>query len=182
MALEVKINNAEANDGGSGNSNISKVLRGMLRTAYGFANDIPDQVYIFAKIKKINKNETSAQFYVLFRIQEKIYHPENIHESPIKPKKGEWNMSQERIASLHKYLGEDLFNSIIPSLKGSRRQIPGTIELSYNIETDQQCNFFNYGVISENAQTQWENEILSNDGPITINNNDFDYIRSDEEY
>lgn len=175
MALEVKMAREEAGEGlSSGSESVIKVLRGMLRTGYGFAKDIPEKVYLYCSIDKENNK---ASFDVLFDIKGKIYTPQNLDESDVDV---EWDMSQERLISLHKYLGDDLFTKIIPTMKLSAKQIPAAIQASYDIETDKQITFFEYGTNHSPAKEQWKDNIESVDDGFILNMVDFDYLNIDE--
>lgn len=133
--LEVKLNgtsNANANT----DSSISRVLKGMLRTAYGYAKDKPEIVYLYIRIQ----NSTTAVIYPLFQIKNKLYHMHNLHEATFTDETSgeqvDFTFDQERQLSLHKYLGNDLLNDILPELQRKHIRVPDELWASYRISND----------------------------------------------
>ena len=178
MALEVKMKRDNNTDqiSSSGSETVIKVLRGMLRTGYGFAKDIPEKVHIFAGI---DHEDNSVSFEVLFSIDGNLYTPLNIDQSKADV---EWDMSENRLTSLYQYLGNDLLNKIIPTLKVSLKEIPDSIQTSYDIEKDTQTTFFNYGTDNNMIRDEWKESLSYPENGLIMDMVKFDYLRIEEEF
>lgn len=173
MALEVKIK-SDGNSAGATPDSVTKTIRGMLRTCYGYANDVPEKIYLHCSI---DKESNKVSFDVLFSIQGEIFTPQNLDKSKAEVK---WDTSHERILSLHQYLGNDLFNGVIPQLNGSASKIPHIIQASYDIEADLQTLIFGYGGNSKVSKERWEKDVHSIDEDFTMNIAEFEYLNIDE--
>ena len=177
MALEVKMKRDDNTDqvSSSGSETVIKVLRGMLRTGYGFAKDIPEKVHIFIGIDHENN---SVSFEVLFSINNELYTPLNIDQSKASV---EWDMSETRLKSLYQYLADDMLNKIIPTFKSSLKAVPDSIQTSYDIAEDKQTTFFNYGN-AEQAQEEWRKSLKDPEDAVMIDLVEFDYLTIEEEF
>lgn len=176
--LQVKLNNEESSSGVR-NTSILGTVRGMIRTIYGYAQDMPTHVHLYVRI---NQELTQANFYPFFQFDEngKIYTMDNLHEVNIAKDDGtelDFNFDDERKKSLHQYLGQDLFGKIIPGLKRAQTAVPQEMRVSYavaeslmNCEVSYKENISE--TVAESAQ-EFHNDLLNADGKISTNTYDF---------
>jgi len=157
--LEVKINNAENNTGPAAgvDKTVSRILRGMLRTVYGYAKDKPEKVYLYARIK----SKASAVIVPIFEINGIKYQLNTLHDAEFIDEKTkeviDFDFDSERKLSLHKYLGNDLLNEVVPLLSFHQLEVPDELWFSYELKNDLFNIEFSYSHIlgkeNENEKT-----------------------------
>lgn len=138
--LEVKLNEVKSiTTNASVDKSMTRVFKGMLRTVHGYTKDQAETVYIYARIS----DNHSVTFSPMFKINGKIYEMSTLKNAHVKDEKtGEtidFDFDMERQLSLHKYLGADLLNDVIPALNRANSQFPDELWISYEIASDL-CN------------------------------------------
>lgn len=190
--LEVKLNNV--NDGASVSSDVSlvRMFRGMLRTTYGYAKDTPDVVHLYVRL--INK--TSAVVVPLFQFKGNLYEMNNLADAEVVDKAGEkvdLEFDSDRQMSLHKYLGSDLLNDVVPFLENRSMRLPDELLLSYNVGSDKfdiEINYLSLSDFSEDEQkfkkdvpsavSDWKNQLLNPDEKEQVNIYDFEELLGED--
>ena len=116
-----------------------EIFRTMLRTAYGYASDVPESVYLY-----VNSGSafSGPEFRTIFKIDGKFYKGSEINKARVKGVK--LDSSELRRSQMESYLSAD-YDSVVKLFSNNGATLPNEVWASYSVESNEQRLSYGYG-------------------------------------